>query len=162
MAILQLMEKHPTPLKGVRKCLTLPEIKVPPFPNPPEWCRIFSPQKVRWELSPQQKTQEILENTSSFLLRMAGEIPGEPKPPTHVKGRASVSASLQSGGQDKGGDPRKCEASNFFGGGGDVGPKIQPGESTFGNGCFLGIDFWEPSIFVWWFLVTEWFLSTVS
>jgi len=74
---------------------------------------------------------------------------GEPKPPTHVKGRASVSASLQSGGQDKGGDPRKCEASNFFGGGGDVGPKIfSPGESTFGNGCFLGIDFWE-SIFVW-------------
>ena len=151
MAILQLMEKHPTPLKGVRKCLTLPEIKVPPFPNPPEWCRIFSPQKVRWELSPQQKTQEILENTSSFLLRMAGEIQenqnlqrmskGELQSPHHCKVVDKTKVGIQGSARPQISSvgvemwvPRFNQGNRLLG-------MDAFWESTFGNRQFLFGDF---------------------
>ena len=55
---------------------------------------------------------------------------GEPKPPTHVKGRASVSASLQSGGQDKGGDPRKSIDT--------MNKKAQSGHGFFGCAAITG------------------------
>ena len=120
----------------------------------------FFPSTVRWELCPQQKTQEILEKNSTFLLRMTGEIQenqnlqrmskGELLSPHHCKVVDKTKVGIQ-------GSARPQISS--------VGVEMWVPRFNQGNflvGCFLGVDFWEPSIFVWWFLVTEWFLSTVS
>lgn len=140
--LLRLMEKSYTTQELWKGIFTWDKV---PFPNPHEWCRIFSISSMLRIFSPTKNPQEILKKNSTFSLRMAGEIQenqnlqriskGELLSPHHCKVVDKTKVWIQGSAWPQISSVGWCGAL-----------------ASNQNRLF-------SSIFVWWFLEIKWFLK---